>query len=676
MGPDPSPRPTLPPGAQTPIAHHEPVRFGREHAAGALEQLWTRPGPPVDNRMQDPNLTVAAARGFEGPVRATPAQGLSVSQSVAPNTEARTIDANAAPQPPAARQTSGVGPPAPPEPPSPERANVMTPGRRQSLQQASGIVRDVTIGKGTSEHPWALAGISQSTEGALAVADALELSVTGNPKSTMNFLDALTRNQDSTRGFSYAMANAAHVAPERAVGTMLLVTDAPGGRDAISNLFKAFGQDQPASQNLASILEASSRTPAAARGMVELMDVLTQPEGDNWNHASDLAQALSRSTDYVHGSKHVAQTFLNTLEAEGGSRSLATMLNRMSRTPEGSDATRNMLLNMSFDREGSQAVGKMLARASTSRSGAAEVLDGLMRMSQTAEGQKDVARLLNRVAQVPEGGRFLSHLFKDGANADGLANLFEQLGKNDDAKYFVNSAFESIASNRRTLADAEIIRGRLEASSDLKGVMDKLWTGEKPSRSSGLDPNSYQDAATAEASLLNATRDSVSMGGAAPASSGGGGGSEGAGGGGGGGGGGTVYLPQTGAPGSGTPNLAPSTAEQPAPQAQAQASEQVGAVREKAYGDSVREQAHMDAVQNASEERQVRETTETAAGDKAREAQQTERSEKAQKDEDRLYSFRPGDVYSEDTLRMLRICAECGFRTSAAGLCPRCAAGH
>ena len=34
--------------------------------------------------------------------------------------------------------------------------------------------------------------------------------------------------------------------------------------------------------------------------------------------------------------------------------------------------------------------------------------------------------------------------------------------------------------------------------------------------------------------------------------------------------------------------------------------------------------------------------------------------------------FRPGDVYSEETLRQARICPECGSRTSVQGWCPRC----
>ncbi len=34
--------------------------------------------------------------------------------------------------------------------------------------------------------------------------------------------------------------------------------------------------------------------------------------------------------------------------------------------------------------------------------------------------------------------------------------------------------------------------------------------------------------------------------------------------------------------------------------------------------------------------------------------------------------FRPGDYYSEETLRSLRLCPECGFRTSAGGVCARC----
>ncbi|HXE73050.1 MAG TPA: hypothetical protein VNO81_10350, partial [Candidatus Nitrosotenuis sp.] len=43
-------------------------------------------------------------------------------------------------------------------------------------------------------------------------------------------------------------------------------------------------------------------------------------------------------------------------------------------------------------------------------------------------------------------------------------------------------------------------------------------------------------------------------------------------------------------------------------------------------------------------------------------------------DSHRLYGFRPGDVYSEDTLRQVRICPECGWRTNSAGRCARCEA--
>ena len=35
-------------------------------------------------------------------------------------------------------------------------------------------------------------------------------------------------------------------------------------------------------------------------------------------------------------------------------------------------------------------------------------------------------------------------------------------------------------------------------------------------------------------------------------------------------------------------------------------------------------------------------------------------------------NFRPGDVYSEETLRHARICGDCGGRTTSLGLCPRC----
>jgi len=53
---------------------------------------------------------------------------------------------------------------------------------------------------------------------------------------------------------------------------------------------------------------------------------------------------------------------------------------------------------------------------------------------------------------------------------------------------------------------------------------------------------------------------------------------------------------------------------------------------------------------------------------------QTAQAEKSQESSgpEVRHNFRPGDVYSEETLRQARICAECGGRTSSLGYCPRC----
>jgi hypothetical protein len=45
----------------------------------------------------------------------------------------------------------------------------------------------------------------------------------------------------------------------------------------------------------------------------------------------------------------------------------------------------------------------------------------------------------------------------------------------------------------------------------------------------------------------------------------------------------------------------------------------------------------------------------------------------AQEPEKRPLFFRPADFYSEETLRHVRICGECGFRLSPSGCCARCA---
>lgn len=634
--------------------------------------------------MQDPNLTVGVQRGLEAPVKPNTAPGLSASQTVQSRANVSTVgnqptttqtDAAQGQAAATAAATSATSY-APPPPPAPGQANVMSQARKQALQQASNILKDVTIGKGSSEHPWALAGISRDTQGALAVADALELSVTGNAKNTMKFLDTVTRTNDSTRGFSYAMANASNVAPERAVGIMLLLTDAQGGRDAVSKMFSAFGQDHQASQNLATMLEASSRTPGAARGMLELMDVMTQPEGDNWHHATNLAESLSKSTEYVHGSRHVAQSLLNTMEVEGGARQFGTLLNRMSRTKEGAQATSQTLLNMSYDREGAQAVGRMLQRATTSRAGGAEVLDSLNRMANAQGGQRDVARLLNRLAQTPEGGRFMSNLFKDEIHSGGLIDLMNRLSAREDSRHFLSQAMDTIFSSRRTIADAEVIRGRAATDSDLKAALDRAMTGPSSVRQMP-DPTEYQGAMTAETSLLRATQDRIDLigdsgpglvdvtgdaeraEGKAPAAQ-------------------PAGAPKVAAPEATTTAPTESTRESSPAKPEEMHFEEEPTTR-KARQDAmerlgnVREQVFTENVRQAQDVRTLRETTETAQTTQGREAHRSEQAQQTDK-EDRSYTFRPGDVYSEDTLKMLRICAECGFRTTSAGLCPRCAA--
>jgi hypothetical protein len=631
--------------------------------------------------MQDPNLTVGVQRGLEAPVKPNTAPGLSASQTVqsranvsAVGKQPTTTQTDAAAGEAAAAAATKSTSYAPPAPPAPGQANVMSQARKQALQQASNILKEVTIGKGTSEHPWALAGISRDTQGALAVADALELSVTGNAKNTMKFLDTVTRNNDSTRGFSYALANAASVAPERAVGIMLLLTDAPGGRDAVSKMFSAFGQDHQASQNMATVLEASSRTPGAARGMLELMDVMTQPEGDNWHHATGLAESLAKSTEYVHGSRHVAQSLLNTMEVEGGARQFGTLLNRMSRTKEGAQATSQTLLNMSYDREGAQAVGRMLQRATTSRSGGAEVLDSLNRMANAQGGQRDVARLLNRLAQTPEGGRFMSNLFKDEIHSGGLIDLMNRLSAREDSRHFLNQALDSIFSSRRTIADAEVIRGRAATDTDLKAALDRAMTSPSSMRQMP-DPTEYQGAMTAETSLLRATQDRIDLiGDSGPGLvdvTGGAEKPEGK----------APTAPLTGAPKTAAPEATAAPAE-PTRESTPVKPEEMHFEEEpttrKARQDAmerlgnVREQVFTENVRQIQELRAARETTETAQTTQGREAHRSEQAQQTDR-EDRSYTFRPGDVYSEDTLKMLRICAECGFRTTSAGLCPRCA---
>jgi hypothetical protein len=559
----------------------------------------------------------------------------------------------------------------------------------------------------------------------------------GGAQKLMSAMGSIAANPASTRAFSATLARVAEAVPERAVGIMLLTTDRPGGTEAVSRLFSRMAEDPRSAQNLADFLARSSSTPGGARGTAELLEILTEPQTTGWERAGQTARTLSLISEGPQAARQLSQALLNTMETDGGARGLARMLDRMSRTAEGRQSTADLLVNLaSVDRETGGAVASMLARATRSRAGAAQVLGALNRVAASEEGRLGVARLLDCIAHAPQSSRLLANLVRDEGNARRLASLFDSLDASEMARVEARSAVKAITSNRLGRPDAEVFKGRLASHPILNQSLARLQESFRPNRPvvlhelAPLGVSGGGAAAMAETEKLYASAHQIPLAEAPPTDEawapltstttri-------------------TSALPPTPAASApaGETQAAPSTPTAQASAAESQAlpaavtaskpaltSAQIAETPEgkllslspaAASSDSSREGSSQGdsqeaAIDGAGEPTALRARPGRPEGgerrygepaDRLREGLQSwsqnwqtlmvEPSEDWKRqarpeagsesppqgsDSHRLYGFRPGDVYSEDTLRQVRICPECGWRTNSAGRCARCEA--
>ncbi|MBT9583141.1 hypothetical protein IV102_07320 [bacterium] len=466
---------------------------------------------------------------------------------------------------------------------------VMSKARVEAYRQTYETVKDQLIGKGGKHHPWALVYHSRDAEGAKGLTDTLESNVVkGGSGKFQNWLSDITKTPDSTVALSAILANVANVAPDRMVGIMLLTTDGAGGKEAVGDAFHKMSQNVDSSLRLSHFLEQSSKHPNAARGVAELFDTLTEPQGENWSSATKAAETFRGLSETVGGSRRLTQTFDNLSEVEGGNRLIARTLNRMSRTEEGAQSALDTLGNLAHDKEGAADLGKVLSRASESRDGARDLLASLQTMSKKNGGKQDVARLFVSLAEGGQGARLLANFAKDGNNTGHLAQLFDQLSQNPESRQLLTHALGQMANHPRQRSNYEVFAGRVASSEALQAAVSHLTSTNK-------------DAEDAEVALeVQRTR--------------------------------PLFL------------RLPELTELPDIQA--------------------RPPADLNHVSETWRSERPG-APEAAAGLAEKPAEQNALESKG---------FRPGDVYSEETLRHARICGDCGGRTTSMGFCPRCSA--
>lgn len=473
----------------------------------------------------------------------------------------------------------------------------MSKARIDAYRQTYETVREQMIGKSGKDHAWALVYHSRDAEGAKGLTDTLESNVVkGGSAKMQSWLKDMTKTPDSAVALSAILANVANVAPDRMMGIMLLTTDGAGGKETVGDAFHKMSQNVDSSLRLSHFLEKSSEHPAAARGLAELLEGQTEPQGESWQSANRTAETFRGISETVGGARRLTQTFENLGEVEGGNRLIARTINRMTREPEGAANTLETLQNLAHDKEGAGQLGRVLSRASESRDGARDLLTSFQGMARSTSGKQDVARLFVRLAEGGQGARLLANFVKDGNNSHQLAGVFEQLNQNSESKALLAHALDQMAKNTRQRSNYEIFAGRVAASEVLQAAVHET-TGEN---------DKAPEAGEVPYPELNKLRPMTSR---------------------------ALENPN---------ELVDPTLHKPA--------------------DLQRVSDSWRAERPSAAESQAPAAASALA--------QAERPADAPAE---LRNFRPGDVYSEETLRHARICGDCGGRTTSMGLCPRCA---
>ena len=486
-----------------------------------------------------------------------------------------------------------------PQPKAVQPKETMSKARIDAYRQTYETVKEQMIGKSGKDHAWALVYHSRDAEGAKGLTDTLESNVVkGGSGKMQSWLNDMTKTTDSAVALSAILANVANVAPDRMMGIMLLTTDGAGGKDTVGDAFNKMSQNVDSSLRLSHFLEKSSEHPAAARGLAELLEGQTEPQGESWKSANRTAETFRGLSETVGGARRLTRTLENLGEVEGGNRLVARTINRMTREPEGAANTLETLQNLAHDKEGANQLGRVLSRASESRDGARDLLTSFQGMARSTHGKQDVARLFVRLAEGGQGARLLANFVKDGNNSHHLAGVFEQLNQNKESKALLAHALDQMAKNPRQRSNYEVFAGRVAASETLQAAVHETTGEDEKTSDSGEVAERYPD--------LNKLRP----------------------------------LPGRGM--ENLPDLGDPILHKPA--------------------DLQRVSDNWRVERPSAAESQAPAATSALA--------QAERPADTPAE---LRNFRPGDVYSEETLRHARICGDCGGRTTSMGLCPRCA---
>ncbi|NDD28334.1 MAG: hypothetical protein EB084_08740, partial [Proteobacteria bacterium] len=458
--------------------------------------------------------------------------------------------------------------------------------------------------------------------------DALEWMIS-QPNGEKRMLDLLGQASQpgNTTYMAKALANTAQASPDQTLGLLLLTTDANGGPAQMARLFGAMADKPVAAAQFASTFEALTRTPQSAASMSELLDVVTRASFDDQSGSRVTARLLRESSAPSSGADSILKGLSRTLETEGGARSFARVMSRISTSAADSAS---FLENLGNRETGSETVGRLMARATASRDGSRQVLDSFVRMAGASGNEKKTGEVVARIISSQSGAKFVSNLTSDPQAARQLETMLSHL----DAKSPVVGdrlayAFDKLMAG----PEGNALRARALESPALASVIDRFVD------SRAVAPLAAPPEAGADAPANGAAGSptlTLVQGGLARASSGG-----------------------EAGPGSPTKKIseASSTAASSdcAVAAPGRAVQPLAKSRESG-GQGVQPHVASTAARPSGGQR---DTSSDASGEQPSSSPR----------------FRPADVYSQSTLRLARICGDCGFRLTPGGRCVKCDGG-
>lgn len=452
------------------------------------------------------------------------------------------------------------------------------------------------------------------------------------------------------------------------------------------------------------LLAHATQTPEGGRNLADALEwMISQPNGDKRvldllgqasqpGNTTAMAQALARmaqaspeqtlgllllTTDAAGGPAQMARLFGAMADKPVAAAHFATMFEGLTRTPQTAASMSEFLdvvTRASFDDEsGARVMARVLRESSTPSGGASNLVKGLSRTLETEGGARSFARVLGRIStSAADSATFLENLSNRESGSETVGRLMARAtGSRDGARQVLDSFTRMASANGNEKKTGEVLARIIDSQGGSKFVSnltsDSQSARQLESLLAGLDTASpaVGDRLAKAFDHLLAEPEAMALRARANES---------------------PALKRILERFVDSRATAPVAASSEAPEAPVTQTVQARLAPHGAATNDVKSHVRETARGFTTDDKsQVRETSRRAATDdfksQVRETSRPPVARLATPDAVDASTppsptFRPADVYSQSTLKMARICGDCGFRLTAGGRCVRCESGQ